>query len=143
VINQDIPDAFDYINSTTGIYKHIAYELVNGQEKRHKIFNIVDKDVLKQEKLKAIRDENKANIPKLTKDQIGNAVWKYRYVPPGLETDYFERNRTKDDVIKFRPVNRVNPYARKEFNERPAEEYIPTNYESQYSKKKLYLNNFG
>jgi hypothetical protein len=37
----------------------------------------------------------------------------------------------------------VNPYARKEFNERPAEEYIPSNYESQYSKKKLYLNNPG
>jgi hypothetical protein len=35
----------------------------------------------------------------------------------------------------------VNPYARKEFKERPAEKYITTDYTSQYSKKKSYLNN--
>jgi hypothetical protein len=63
LINRDIPDIFNCINSTTGSYKPITYELVLAQNKGHKIFNILDKDVLKQEKLKAIRDENKANIP--------------------------------------------------------------------------------
>jgi hypothetical protein len=48
LINRDIPDIFDYINSTTGTYKPIAYELVNGQQKGHNVFSIVDQDVQKQ-----------------------------------------------------------------------------------------------
>jgi hypothetical protein len=59
LVNQDIPDIFEYVNSTTGTYKPIAYELTNGLQKDHKVFNIVDKDVEKQQRLKQIRDANK------------------------------------------------------------------------------------
>jgi hypothetical protein len=137
LINRDIPDIFDYINSTTGTYKPIAYELVNGQQKYHKVFNTIDQDVEKQQRLKQIRDAGKARRPNLTKQQVADTVWKYRYVPPALETKFFERNVTDDDVIKFRPVTKVKPYARKEFSQRPPEEYMPTNYVLPYSKKKI------
>jgi Tfp pilus assembly protein PilW len=69
------------------------YKLIPAQNKDHNVFNILNQNVLKQEKLKAIRNENKAKIPQLTEENITNAVWKYRYVSPGLDTKYFERNR--------------------------------------------------
>jgi prophage antirepressor-like protein len=33
LVNKDIPDIFDYINSTTSIYKPIQYELVDAHQK--------------------------------------------------------------------------------------------------------------
>jgi hypothetical protein len=133
MVNKDIPDIFAYINSTTGTYKPIEYELVDSQQKHHQVFQIEDADVQKQEKLKAIRDANKAQRANLTKQQIADKVWKYRYIPPKL--DLFERNVTNDDVIKFRPLTRMAPYKRNVFNQRPSEEYILPDYVSPYSKK--------
>jgi hypothetical protein len=67
LINKDILDIFQYINSTTGSYHPIHYELVDSQQKGHQIFQILDVDVQKQEKLKAIRETNKAQRENLTK----------------------------------------------------------------------------
>jgi hypothetical protein len=135
LIKRDIPDIFAYINSTTGTYHPIQAQLVNSPQKSHDVFQVVDADVNKQEKLKQIRDTNKGQRVNLTKKNVADNVWKYRYIPPGLETNLLEKNTGADDVIKFRPLTRVDPYKRKEFNQRSPEDYILPSYVLPYSKK--------
>jgi hypothetical protein len=47
---------------------------------------------VKQAQIKAVRAANKNNADKLTNELVAGKVWKYRYIPPTLESDYFERN---------------------------------------------------
>jgi hypothetical protein len=107
MIKKDIPDIFKYINASNGGYNPIESVLVDSKDKGHKVLHVTDKDVTKQAKLKEVRQRGKTQRATLTKKQIGDKVWKYRYLPPSLDSNFFERNVDADEVTKFRPLTRV------------------------------------
>jgi hypothetical protein len=86
---KDIIDIFTYINTVAG-QNVITHKTANIMGIAHPVFDIVDTNLQKQAKIKQIRATNKGT--QLSKTNVANRVWKYRYIPPSLESTYFERN---------------------------------------------------
>jgi hypothetical protein len=58
MVNGDIIDIFAHINTTAGD-EVITTKFVNISEKTYAVFQIVDKDLVKQQRIKEIRAKNK------------------------------------------------------------------------------------
>jgi hypothetical protein len=58
IANQDIPDIFKYINDSAKC-DVITAKAANVSGKSHPVFQITDKDVVKQERTKTIRTANR------------------------------------------------------------------------------------
>jgi hypothetical protein len=112
---KDIIDIFQYINTVAG-YDVITTELKAGTGDPHAKFNILDTDLQKQQKIKQIRATNKAKDS--TKADITNRVSKYRYIPPALESNYFERNvGDNSELTKIKQLVPTARFKRNEFKE--------------------------
>jgi hypothetical protein len=141
IINKDIPDIFDHINKTAG-YSHISYKAANMTGKSHPVFDIVDGDFLKQQQIKELRATNKAASSGYSKKDITNKVWKYRYLPPALESEYFERNTGGNkELTKIRQVEIIPPYTRGKYTKLPPTNNVGPNFQSPYLVENKYLNN--
>jgi hypothetical protein len=88
-LTKDIIDIFAYINTVAGV-NVITHKNATKTGVPHPVFNIEDTDLQKQKQIKQIRAANKALD--LSKAEVANKVWKCRYIPPALESNYFERN---------------------------------------------------
>jgi hypothetical protein len=131
-------DIFKHINFVFG-YNPIAYEVQTVSWKTHPVFKITDQDLLKQEQIKQIRAVNKAASSTYSKKDIAGKVWKYHYLPPAFESEYFERNTGGDkELTKFRQVEPVAPYTRSKYNQLPPSNFIVQNLQSPYLVKKIY-----
>jgi hypothetical protein len=107
VTNQDIPDILDYINNVAG-YHPITYKATNVIGKTYPVFEVTDTDVQKQ-KMKAIRAANKVVSAGYSKKDVTDKVWKYKYLLPALESEYFERNVGDDkEITKLRQVKAID-----------------------------------
>jgi hypothetical protein len=119
LIAQDLLDIFRYINDVAGTYKPISHESLVHQMKDLQVFQILDKDVQKQKKLKDIRNTTKNKIQGFTKEDISDIIWKYRYIQSSLDNNYFERNTNDYEVSKFREFNIAKPYKRRVYPRLP------------------------
>jgi hypothetical protein len=116
IINKDITNIFNHINKTAG-YNPITYKAANKTGKSHPIFDIVDQDLLRQEQIKQIRAQNKAASGGYSKKDIAGKVWKYCYLHPALESEYFERNTNGNkELTKIRQVETIPPYTRGKYD---------------------------
>jgi hypothetical protein len=99
----------------------------------HQVFITEDTDLTKQIKIKEIRAANKTASTGFTKKNIADRVWKYRYLPPALENEYFERNvGDNKDVTKIRPLQPVDLFKRREYNELPPSSFTTPSFKSSY-----------
>jgi hypothetical protein len=136
IVNKDIPDIFDHINKVAG-YNPIAYEAITVSGKSHQEFKITDKDLLKQQQIKQIRATNKAASSGYSKKDVASKVWRYSYLHPALESEYFERNTGENkDLTKNRQVEIIAPYARSKYAELPPTTFVTPNFQSAYLTKK-------
>jgi hypothetical protein len=134
---KDIIDIFTYINTVAG-YEVISSKTANMSWVPHPVFDITDTDLLKQQQIKAIRPANKAKD--LSKEDVASKVWKYRCIPPSLESEYFERNVSDaKDLTKIRQLVPTNEFKRNDFAEQPPSNWVRPGIKSEYlsSKKKV------
>jgi hypothetical protein len=124
IIAQDIPDIFRYINDVAGAYNPTAHELVANETKDHSVFQIIYRDSQKQTKLKQVREAYKNKIQEFTEKDVSDKVWKYRYLQPGLDTEYFERNIGDYVVVKHRLFTIADPNTRRVCDRLPPKEFV-------------------
>jgi hypothetical protein len=80
---------------------------------------------------------NKVSSGGYSKKDVAGKVWKYRYLPPALESEYFERNTGENkDLTKIRQVETIAPYARAKYDQLPPTNYVGPNFQSAYLTKK-------
>jgi hypothetical protein len=86
---------------------------------------------LRNNRIKQIRAENKGK--NLTKEEVANKVWKYRYIPPAFETQYFERNvGDNKELTKIRQLNQTAPFKRSYFSENAPSDWVIPGLKSEY-----------
>jgi hypothetical protein len=107
----------------------------------HLVFNITDTDLVKQIQIKTIRATNKGK--QLTKEQVAGKVWKYRYIPPALESDYFERNfGDNKEITKIKQLIPTDPFKRNEYKEPTPTTWVRPGLKSEYlASKKIISDN--
>jgi hypothetical protein len=133
---KDIIDIFAYINAVAG-EDIITSTTANIQGVSHPVFNITDTDLVKQQQIKAIRAQNRGT--ELSKKDLAGKVWKYRYLPPSLESSYFERNvGNNKNLTKIKQLVPTDPFKRNEFGEQTPHDWVRPGLKSEYlaSKKK-------
>jgi hypothetical protein len=129
-LTKDIMEIFAYINTVAGV-NVITHKTATKTGVPHPVFDIVDTDLQKQERIKQIRDANKAL--NLTKDEVANRVWKYRYIPPALESNYFERNLGDNkELTKIRQLHTTDGFKRKDVIEPQPENWVRPQITSSY-----------
>jgi hypothetical protein len=135
---KDIPDIFNYINTVAG-ENVINGELQNVSGSPHLVYKIEDTDLVKQQQIKQIRAINRGT--ELTKKQLAGKVWKYSYLPPSLESDYFERNvGDNKNLTKIKQLVPTNPFKRNEYIEQTPHDWVRPGLKSEYFASKK--NNF-
>jgi hypothetical protein len=64
-------------------------------------------------------------------------LYYYRYLPPALESEYFERNTGENkDLTKIRQVEPIAPYTRGKYDQLPPSDFTAPNFQSPYLAKK-------
>jgi hypothetical protein len=122
---KDIIDIFAYINDVSTVSASTP------EGSRHPVFNIMDTDLQKRQQIKQIRATNKAKD--LTKEEVAGKVWKYCYIPPSLESFYFERNvGDNKELTKIRQLVPTEPFKRKEPTESAPQNWVIPGLTSEY-----------
>jgi hypothetical protein len=68
---------------------------------------------------------------------IAGKVWKYRYLPPALESSYFERNvGDNKNLTKIRQLVPTDPFKRNEFGEQTPQNWVRPGLKSEYLASK-------
>jgi hypothetical protein len=118
---KDILDIFIYIKAIAGD-NIITAKLEDKTGDSHAKFVITVTDLVNQEHIKTIRATNKGT--QLSKADVAGKVWKYRYIPPALESNYFERNvGDNKETTKIKQLKQTYLFKRNAFGEQ-----IPSNW---------------